>query len=280
MAKKKRALTACTADRHVLYENAVQGIEGQIDFLTRIFRRRRGRAARAFREDFCGTAGLSCEWVKRSPGNHAWGVDLDKATLNWCRDHHLPRIGDAAARVHLLQEDVLSVRTPVMDITCAFNFSFNIFKDRMVLRDYFAAVYDTLADDGMLFLDEFGGSEGHGVIKDKRKIKDAVDLDGTPLETYNYVWDQAAYNPLTHEIKCHIHFSFKDGSRISRAFTYDWRLWTIPELRDLLAEVGFRHIDVYLEGWDDDRDEGDGVFRRRTQFDGWEAWYGYVLAEK
>ena len=280
MPKRKQSLTSRTADRYVLYENAVQGIEGQIDFLSGIFRRRRGRVPQTFREDFCGTAALSCEWVKRSGSNHAWGIDLDKTTLDWCRANNLPRIGEAAERVHLLREDVLSVKTPPVDLVGAFNFSFNIFKDRNVLRDYFAAVYKSLAKDGMFVLDEFGGSEGHATTKDKRKIKDGVAQDGTPLEAYTYIWDQTNYNPLTHEICCHIHFAFKDGTRMKRAFTYDWRLWTVPELRDLLAEVGFRNIDVYLEGWNDDDDEGDGVFRRRTQYDGWEAWYGYILAEK
>lgn len=200
--------------------------------------------------------------------------------MDWCRYNNLPRIGSSADRVHLLRENVLSVRTPPADLVGAFNFSFNIFKERTVLRDYFANVYKSLVRDGMFVLDELGGPESHSIIKEKRKIKDGVDVDGTPLETYTYIWDQADYNPITHEMRCHIHFAFKDGTRMNRTFTYDWRLWTIPELRDLLTEVGFRNIDVYLEGWDDETDEGDGIFRQRTRFDRWEAWSGYVLAEK
>jgi hypothetical protein len=130
MAKRKRSLTARSADRHVLYENAVQGIERQIDFLSGNFRRRRGRPLRTFREDFCGTAALSCEWAKRSRSNRAWGIDLDAATLDWCRYNNLPRIGSSADRVHLLRDNVLSVRTPPADLVGAFNFSFNIFKER------------------------------------------------------------------------------------------------------------------------------------------------------
>ena len=35
-------------------------------------------------------------------------------------------------------------------------------------------------------------------------------------------------------VTLHIHFEFPDGSRIERAFGYHWRLWQIPELHDLL----------------------------------------------
>ena len=29
------------------------------------------------------------------------------------------------------------------------------------------------------------------------------------------------------------------------AFIYNWRLWTVPELRDAMSEVGFAHTQVY-----------------------------------
>ena len=52
----------------------------------------------------------------------------------------------------------------------------------------------------------------------------------------------------------HIHFEFTNGSRLKRAFTYEWRLWTLPEIRELLGEAGFSRSTVYWE----DRD-ADGV---------------------
>ena len=278
--KAKRKLTARTADRHILYENSVQGVEGQLDFLARQFRRRRKRPLRRFREDFCGTATLSCDWVRRSPGNYAWGVDLDEHTLDWCRAHHLSRLGEAAERVSLIRGDVLTVRTPPVDLIGAFNFSFNVFREREVLLHYFKRTHADLAPDGLFVLDEFGGAEGHAEARDKRKIRDGVALDGTPLETFTYIWDQAYYNPLTHRMRCAIHFKFRDGTSLKNAFAYEWRLWTVPELRDLLREAGYRSAEVYLESWDDAADDTDGVFRRRTEYDGMDAWYGYLIAEK
>ena len=59
--------------------------------------------------------------------------------------------------------------------------------------------------------------------------------------------------------KCNIHFKFPDGSKIKRAFSYTWRLWTAPELRDMLLDAGFRNVTVYWEG-EDDNGEGNGEF--------------------
>jgi hypothetical protein len=59
----------------------------------------------------------------------------------------------------------------------------------------------------------------------------------TAAEILTTGWDQAAYNPITADFKAHIHFRFKDGTAIEPAFTYEWRLWSIPELRELRVEL-------------------------------------------
>ena len=60
---------------------------------------------------------------------------------------------------------------------------------------------------------------------------------------------------------CHIHFKFKDGSRIKKAFSYDWRLWTLPEIREVMEEAGFSNTRVY---WEDEDEEGEGSSSRRA----------------
>ena len=70
----------------------------------------------------------------------------------------------------------------------------------------------------------------------------------------------------------------RDGTKMRNAFTYDWRLWTLPELRELLLDAGFATVDVYTEGWDDDEDDTDGIFRKRKWFDNQSAWVAYVVA--
>jgi cyclopropane fatty-acyl-phospholipid synthase-like methyltransferase len=283
MAGRKNSrlpLTAATADRHILYESSVQGVEGQLDMLERVFRNRRKRTFTTFREDFCGTAHLSTAWVRRRKANRAWGVDLHRPTLGWCRRNHFPHLDGATDRIHLLCQDVLHAKTPPVDVVGAFNFSFNVFKEREVLLKYFRKTYRNLVSDGMFFIDEFGGPDSHTNIVEKRKVKPVTGPDGRQYEPVTYIWEQTDYNPITHEIKCCIHFKFKDGTRLNRAFVYNWRLWTVPELRELLTEAGFKRTDVYLQGWDEDEEEADGVFRRRTRYDDWESWFGYVVAEK
>ena len=115
----------------------------------------------------------------------------------------------------------------------------------------------------------YGGYDASHVMKEHTKYKD-----------YTYTWDQAAYNPITGEILCHIHFKFKDGSRLKKAFTYDWRLWTLPEIREILSEAGFSKVVVYWQGWDEDEKEGNGEFLPVEDADADAGWISYIGAER
>lgn len=267
-ADKKAA--AELADRHALYEDAVQCAESEIDFVDAEFRRLRGRQASLLREDFCGTANVSCEWVRRRSENRAIGVDLDSEVLDWGRTHHMADLKpDARKRVRLCEEDVMRVQTEPQDVVLAMNFSYWIFKERLKLKAYFKRICGALTDDGVLFLDCFGGYDAFRVLKEKTKH------DG-----FTYEWEQAAYNPVNGHLQCHIHFRFKDGSRMKNAFSYDWRLWTLPEIREILKEAGFSKTSVYWQGWDEDEDEGSGEFELVESADADAGWICYIAAEK
>jgi len=265
----KGATMAARADRHVLYQKAVQCVEAEIDFVDETYRRLRRRSARLLREDFCGTANTACEWVRRRPRNRALGIDLDPEVLEWGRRHNVARLGKAASRLELINGDVLTVRTEPPDAVLAMNFSYWIFKDRRTMRRYFRRVYDALAPQGVFFLDAYGGYEAFRVMRDRHENNG-----------FTYIWDQAAYNPITGEMLCHIHFKFPDGSRLNRAFSYAWRLWTLPELRELLEEAGFSPVTVYWEGTDEETGEGDGNFEPAEVGEPDPAWIAYIVAEK
>jgi len=100
----------------------------------------------------------------------------------------------------------------------------------------------------------------------------------TEYDDFTYVWDQASYDPVTGDYHCHIHFRFADGSEMNRAFAYDWRLWSVPEVRELLAEAGFSSSTVYWEGSDEDG-EGDGVFKPVEKGEADEAFVSYIVAQ-
>jgi hypothetical protein len=258
------------ADRHALYEQSVQSTEFEYEFIDTNFRSIRGRTATLLREDFCGTAQMCCEWVRGRADNHAVGVDLDGEVLEWGRQHHITALKPAQrARVTLLQADVREVKTDPVDIVLAMNFSWQVFEQRDMLRSYFAAVRDSLVDDGILFLDAFGGYDAYRELEEKTKQKG-----------FTYVWDQASYDPITGHMVCYIHFHFSDGSKLKKAFHYEWRLWTLPEVREILLEAGFSNVTVYWQQWDEDSDEPSGVFEPATRGDADAGWICMISAEK
>ena len=277
-SKKKGQRLADTLDRHVLYQHAVQGVEAEIDFVDETYEALRGRLPQGLREDFCGTAHTSCEFVKRRPGNWAIGVDIDGPTLEWGREHNVKALqGDSAQRITLKQEDVMAVKTEPVDVVMAMNFSYFLWRTRDDLRNYFKQVRSALKDDGMMICDCYGGSESYQEITDVKEIEPE---DGvTP--NFDYIWEQEHYNPITGEMHCKIHFKFKDKSKMKDAFTYQWRMWTLPELREVLEEAGFSKVTVYWEGTDeDDPEEGNGEFEPTLEGDADPAWVCYIVAEK
>lgn len=272
-------------DRHALYERSVQCVEAEIDFVDETFKALRGRDLTRLREDFCGTGNTSVEFIKRRPTNTAIGVDLDQPTLDWGLANHVAKLSDEdKSRVNLINDNVLTVDTtnlggPV-DAVLAMNFSYFIFQTRDSLRGYFEHVLKGLVDDGMLILDCYGGSESFAEAEDKRIIEPEDGMEVLGIKKFTYVWDQHSYNPVTGEMVCHIHFHFPDGSKMKRAFTYTWRLWTLPELRELLAEAGFSKVTVYWEGTDEDTNEGNGEYAPTEEGDADPAWVSYIVAEK
>lgn len=268
--KAKKKSKASKADRYALYLESVQAPDVDVKFFRRVYKSAFGEKPKVLREDFCGTAAVCCQWVKGKADCFAYGVDLDPEPLFWGEEHNLSALKAVdRERVHLVQGDVRTAVTPHADVIAAQNFSYCIFKTRDALREYFKAALSHLAERGVIVLDLFGGYES---IEDGRE--DIVEHDG-----FDYVWDQARFDPITHDGEFHIHFRFKDGSELKRAFSYHWRLWTIPEVRELLLEAGFDRADVYWEGTDEDG-EGDGVFKRQAHGESDPAWNAYIVGVK
>jgi SAM-dependent methyltransferase len=267
------ATIAQSADRHRLYEQSVQCPEAEVNFIDQTYRRLRAKSARHLREDFCGTAAVCCEWVTRRKGNRATGVDIDAGVLDWARRNNLARLTEhRAGRVRLLEGNVLTAEAGGQDIVCAMNFSYWLIRERPALLGYFRRVRDALREDGIFFLDAYGGYDSYRVITEERAIEGQ---DGG----FTYVWEQEAYEPISGRLVCHIHFAFPDGSRLERAFSYDWRLWSLPEIRELLAEAGFRRVLCYWQGWDENGDP-DGIFVPVEEGEPDAGWIAYLTAEK
>jgi len=268
--KVQRPSKAEVADKHALYESSVQCAEAEIDFVDDTFSQLRGRRASRLREDFCGTAITACEWARRRGDNVAVGVDLDAEVLQWGRSHNVAALKpNQRARVKLLNDNVLTAETEPADIVLAMNFSYWCFKERAALQQYFEAARRALGDDGVMFLDAFGGYDAFRTLKEKTKHGD-----------FSYIWEQAAYNAVNGEFLTHIHFKFDDGSKLKKAFTYDWRLWTLVEIRELLLAAGFSKVVTYFHGWDEETGESDGNFLPGLTVDADPGWQAYITAEK
>jgi SAM-dependent methyltransferase len=249
----------------------VQAPDTDAAFYDRWFRKYTGRPLRLLREDFCGTAVLACHHVKRHRDNRAIGIDLHWPTLAWGRIHNVKPLLDAEqqTRLELRQANVLDVRAPKADAVLALNFSYSVWKTRAALRAYFANCLASLRPGGLLFVDAWGGPD---VLQQK--------TDKTRHRGFVYEWEQRAYDPISHDIECAIHFAFPDGTRLQDAFVYEWRLWTLAELRELFAEAGFVDIDVLWEATDRKTGGGNGVFYRTPRGGMDEAWIAIVVGRK
>ena len=256
------------ADRHICYEKSVQCVESEIDFVDTTFLKIRKRLANSLREDFCGTTNTSCEWVSRRKTNTAICVDLDEEVLEWGRKNKIAKLTpDQTKRITIVNDNVLTINNDLVDVVLAMNFSYWLLKERKLTIEYFKKIRETLVDDGIFFLDAYGGYEAFQELTEKTKNKN-----------FTYIWDQHKYSPITGIAKNYIHFKFKDGSKMMKAFSYEWRVWTMPEILEMLTEAGFKAT-VYWEQADEDG-EGNGVFIPETEGDADAGWIAYIIAEK
>ena len=97
--RKKTPTMADLADRHELYEESVQCVEEECDFVSKTFKSIRGRPALSFREDFCGTASAACQWVRQSPEHTAIGVDFDPEVLAWGVENRVGRLNEEQKQI-------------------------------------------------------------------------------------------------------------------------------------------------------------------------------------
>lgn len=277
MAKKqksKRKTMADKADKFSCYQQSVQAPDHEIEIFDMVYKEQYDRKPLTLREDFCGTFAVCCEWVKSDPKRTAWGVDLCPETLQWGKDNNRSELKAVEAeRIELLEQDVRDGNTPTVDILAAQNFSFWIFKTREEVIEYFKVAHANLNEDGLMILDMMGGRECYNdTITDKRVV-----VKGKKGFSYN--WQQAHFNPITADCSFYIHFRFGDGSKMKKAFEYHWRFWTVPEVREMLAEAGFSDTVIYAEQEDDDGEDS-GDWGPVETVPNHESWLCYIVGLK
>ena len=271
-SKDKQTL-AQKADKFVCYQKSVQAPDHEVEFFERAYRDYFKKMPYTLREDFCGTFAVCCEWVASNKKRTAIGIDYCEETLQWGKDHNLSKLDEEPQkRIRLIQQDVRKRNRPQVDVLSAQNFSFWIFKTRAEVVEYFKIARANLKAEGIMVMDMMGGgecfSEGH---TDKRKIKKGK-------KGFSYHWKQVSFNPINHDAEFNISFKFADGSWLKKAFVYEWRFWSVPEVREMLAEAGFSESHVY---WDVEEDEDkDSIWKRQEVAPSDPSWISYIVAKK
>ncbi|KAI9207740.1 uncharacterized protein BJ171DRAFT_491349 [Polychytrium aggregatum] len=260
----------------------------------------------SLREDFCGTAILCKEWCRGSVSRLAFGVDLDPAVIEYARSVVLSE-GPESSRVRVVVGDVCTERQtlklPRVDIIAGLNYGVNYFHKRTQLMKYLTSSHEALKRGGILVVDLFGGS---------RMTSVGGRLFKRRFRNFTYYFEQEPYDIMTNIAQLHLHFRFPDGSWMKRAYSYTFRAYTIPEIRDAMEEAGFSSTHVWIakgaeqrevesaedemedevEREDSDADDqdssdlsntGDGLYEYRQvagQLQQMESWNAYIIGVK
>lgn len=272
-----------------LYRWAVQDPETHVAVLIQMYSRLRdGLHPTILREDFAGTAAESVAWVASDKTRTAIATDRDRATLEWAQRRAARLLQSDTDRVQFVEGDVLDIvppHVPTADVICVLNFSILYFHCRSALHAYFQHTRRCLAPDGILVFNVFGGPGAMRDSLDQRPVRPAP---RTPLEhappPFEYRWEQRDYNAVTGQLECHIHFVLDQAptrtgtTKVDRAFSYNWRLWTLPELLELVQSAGFSDVQVWRHTYDESRGR-DGVFLGPvTSITNEETWLAYIVA--
>lgn len=255
-----------------LYELCVARPEVFVRFLEAIGPRARSGVPHLLREDFSGSGGLARAWAARH-GN-AVAVDIDPAVL---------RLADGTG-VRTVRADAANCRVRA-DLIVATNFAIGYWHSRAALLTYLRRVCASLPPGGVFVCDLYGGADAF-------RTGQLVTLQRGPSdELIEYTFEQRSADALSARVQDVLHFRVsppgarsagaRGGYHYRNAFVYDWRLWSLPELRDALVEVGFGVVEVYAEVGDAVDEQGALYPRPITTGDELdENWVVYVVARR
>ena len=260
--------------KFLLYESSVQDPKWHVEYLPRFHRTLVGKNPLSMREDFCGSGRISCEWVKLSRKNKAVGIDIDPRPLRYANKINKGTLTkDECSRLKFINQNVLKSTQEKFDLVGSYNFSFFALHEREEMLQYAKAVYRSLKLPGTFFLDIAGGP---GFLK-TRQNNQKITIPGHG--TFRQIWEQSDYNPITSINQYSIHFMLLNGKCLNDAFVYRWRIWQIRELREILAEAGFKKSLVL---WEKNKktNEGSGEFYPTENAENAYTWVAYVIGVK
>lgn len=223
------------SDRHELYELCVTNPGPLARFLRTVHGGRGG----ILREDFAGSGSLARAWAREH--GPAIAVDRERVPLEHCKRQLAASPPEHPVTV--IRSDVLRCHFPA-DIIAATNFPLGYMHTRRALLAYLRHARKCLRTGGVLVADMYGGEDAFTSLKSSRIVR------GKSGERIEYIWEQCTASAHRGRVSNAMHFAITaKGSRspvvVPNAFTYDWRLWGLPELTDACLDAGFRRVEVY-----------------------------------
>lgn len=166
---------------------------------------------------------------------------------------------------------------PARDIVCAFNYSCCCLHTRVELVSYFKHALMALSKKGGIFvMDLYGGASSEQKLRLQRKFAN-----------FTYVWEQAEFDIIERKTRISLHFHFqKQQKKLRHAFSYSWRLWSLPEIKDCLQEAGFRSVHFWLRQMPDTGENRSTVgfgagrdikYEEMKCFEQQDAWNAYIV---
>eukprot|EP00884_Botryococcus_braunii_P017267 jgi/Botrbrau1/4223/Bobra.0044s0020.1 len=125
------------------------------------------------------------------------------------------------------------------DVVCALNYCICLLHTVHDLRHYLKKARAAIGTGGGIFVaDLLGGSSAEASTNVVRRNQ---------VTGAEYQWEQTGFDPVTRRLHAYLSLRHRTSRRtVRRAFHYHWRLWTLPEVRDLLLSAGFADVKVWL----------------------------------
>lgn len=236
------------------YELCVQSPRHVVSLLRGVYEFHQGTTPRVLREDFAGSAAVSSRWVREGLSlGEVWravAVELDQPTIAHAREQS----GTAREHVEFVHADAITCdveTTDDCDVIWVGNFSIGYIHQRHDLVEYLRRSRRRLAmgnagfGGGIFACDIYGGAGAFALGSLERTHP------SRGREMIKYLWQHEAADPRTGMVRNSISFRvLLDGEVIAehpRAFVYDWRLWSLAELREAMLEAGFASVEVYKD---------------------------------
>lgn len=263
-----------TQDKHALYLASVQDPLSDIERIALIYEEIFSRTALKLREDFSAAFALSCCWVQSDQRKTAIAIDIDHATIEYGKTNYLVNLSaDEQSRMDVRVENAI-VQTDPVDIIATFNFSYCLIHERSELLSYFKKCHASLNQQGMLIIDNFGGSDS-----EELEIQETFVNHNDYIAPFIFQFERKSFNPISRRSQYAIHFIYPDGPQLTDAFTYDFRMWSIPEIRDIMQEAGFSSSLVYWEVAEDEPIIKNDFYASEEE-ENINSWNAYIIGIK